>query len=59
VVDTAQESPDDIRGPDRGVALTSARYTVGPRSVAVLVRPRSVWGGRTGQASARGPPLTS
>jgi hypothetical protein len=42
VVDTAQESPDDIRGPDRGVALTSARYIVGPRSVAVLVRPRSV-----------------
>ena len=42
VVDTARESPDDIREPDRGVPLTSARYTVGPRSVVVLVRPRSV-----------------
>jgi hypothetical protein len=42
VVDTAQESPDDIREPDRGVALTSARYTVGPRSVVVLMRPWSV-----------------
>jgi glycogen operon protein len=41
VVDTARESPDDVREPDRGVALTSARYTVGSRSVVVLVRPRS------------------
>lgn len=40
VVDTAHESPDDIREPDRGVPLTSARYTAGPRSVVVLVRPR-------------------
>jgi isoamylase len=41
VVDTAQESPDDIRDPDQGLPLTSARYTAGPRSVVVLVRPRS------------------
>jgi glycogen operon protein len=41
VVDTAQDSPDDIREPGQGVPLTSARYTVGPRSVVVLVRPRS------------------
>ena len=39
VVDTARESPDDIREPDRGAPLTSARYTVGPRSAVVLVRP--------------------
>ena len=41
VVDTAQESPDDIREPGQGVPLTSVRYTAGPRSVVVLVRPRS------------------
>ncbi|MEX2223401.1 MAG: hypothetical protein WEG40_16560 [Candidatus Rokuibacteriota bacterium] len=41
VVDTTRETPDDIREPDRGVTLTAARYTVGPRSVVVLVRPRS------------------
>jgi hypothetical protein len=41
VVDTARESPHDIREPDRG-PLTSARYTVGPRSVVVLVRPRNL-----------------
>jgi hypothetical protein len=33
---------DDIREPNRGAPLTSARYTVGPRSVVVLVRPRSL-----------------
>ena len=41
VVDTGQESPDDIREPGRKVPLTSERYTAGPRSVVVLVRPRS------------------
>jgi len=41
VVDTTQESPDDVREPGAGVPLTSARYTAGPRSVVVLVRPRS------------------
>ena len=42
VVDTARESPDDIRKPGPEVTLTSARYTVVARSVAVLVlvRPR-------------------
>jgi hypothetical protein len=40
VVDTARERPDDIREPDRVVALTSARYTVGSRSGVVLVRER-------------------
>jgi glycogen operon protein len=40
VVDTAQESPEDIREPNRGAPLTSARYAAGPRSVVVLVRPR-------------------
>ena len=30
------------QGADRGVPLTSARYTVGPRLVVVLVRPRSL-----------------
>ncbi len=39
VVDTGRESPDDIREPGQEVPQTSARYTVGPRSVAVLVRP--------------------
>jgi glycogen operon protein len=41
VVDTAQDSPDDIREPGQGVPLTSRRYTVGPRSVVVLMRPWS------------------
>jgi glycogen operon protein len=43
-VDTGQESPDDICEPGRGVPLTSVRYTVRPRSVVVLVRPRSSQG---------------
>ncbi len=41
-VDTGRESPDDIREPGQEARLTSARYTVGPRSVVVLLRPRRV-----------------
>jgi pullulanase/glycogen debranching enzyme len=41
VVDTGQESPDDIREPGQNEPLISMRYTAGPRSVVVLVRPRS------------------
>jgi glycogen operon protein len=41
VVDTAHESPDDICEPGKELPLTSMRYTVGPRSVVVLRRPRS------------------
>jgi isoamylase len=41
VVDTAQESPDDIREPGQKAPEISMRYTAGPRSVVVLVRPRS------------------
>jgi glycogen operon protein len=40
IVDTGRESPDDIREPGQEVRQTSARYTVEPRSVVVLVRPR-------------------
>jgi glycogen operon protein len=40
-VDTGQESPDDILEPGLGVPLTSVRYLAVPRSVVVLVRPRS------------------
>jgi glycogen operon protein len=40
-IDTGQESPGDIREPGRRVPLTAARYTAGPRSVVVLVRPRT------------------
>lgn len=40
VVDTGRESPDDIREPGQEVLQSSARYTVAPRSVVVLVRPR-------------------
>jgi glycogen operon protein len=39
-VDTGRESPDDIQEPGGDVPLTSARYTVGPRSTVVLRRPR-------------------
>ncbi len=39
IVDTAFPSPDDFS--DRGVPLESARYVVAPRSVVVLLRPRS------------------
>jgi glycogen operon protein len=39
VVDTARESPDDIREPGREDSVTSGRYTVGPRSVVVLLGP--------------------
>ena len=39
VIDTARESPDDIREPGHE-ALAPPHYTVGPRSVVVLVRPR-------------------
>jgi isoamylase len=38
IVDTALPSPDDF--PDRGVPLESAKYTVAPRSVVVLLRAR-------------------
>jgi glycogen operon protein len=41
VVDTGRESPDDIREPGQEVPQTSACYTVGPRSVVVLMRPAS------------------
>jgi glycogen operon protein len=40
VVDTGQESPDDICDPGRELRLTSARYATSPRSIVVLVRPR-------------------
>ena len=40
IVDTGCVSPDDFREPPGVVALTSARYVVGPRSVVVLLRPR-------------------
>lgn len=40
VVDTGRESPDDIREAGQEVLQTSARYTVGPRSVVVLLRSR-------------------
>jgi glycogen operon protein len=40
VVDTGRESPDDIREPGQEVLQTSASYSVGPRSVVVLVRLR-------------------
>jgi glycogen operon protein len=40
VVDTGRESPDDFREPGYEAPLASARYVVGPRSVAVLVRSR-------------------
>jgi glycogen operon protein len=40
VVDTSYESPDDIREPGKELPLTSMRYTLGPRSVVVLRRPR-------------------
>jgi glycogen operon protein len=39
IVDTGQESPDDIRERGQGVPLMSKRYVVGPRSIVVLVRP--------------------
>lgn len=38
VIDTGRASPEDIREPGREVRQMSARYTVGPRSVVVLVR---------------------
>ena len=41
VVDTGRESPGDICEPGRELLLTSVRYTVGPRSIVVLVRPRA------------------
>jgi isoamylase len=41
VVDTGLESPDDICEPGWGVPMASMRYTVGPRSVVVLLRPGS------------------
>jgi isoamylase len=41
VVATGLESPDDICEPGRGVPLTSVRYNAGPRSLVVLLRPRS------------------
>ena len=40
VVDTGRQSPDDIFEPGQEARLTSAGYTVGPRSVVVLLRPR-------------------
>jgi isoamylase len=40
VIDTARDSPDDIREAGQEVPLTSTRYTVGPRSVVVLLHPR-------------------
>jgi glycogen operon protein len=40
MVDTGQDSPDDIREKDWGAPLTSLRYTAQARSVVVLVRPQ-------------------
>ena len=40
MVDTGQDSPDDIGEKDWGAPLTSLRYIPQPRSVVVLVRPR-------------------
>ena len=39
VVDTGQESPDDIRESGQEVPLSSTHYTAGSRSIVVLVRP--------------------
>jgi glycogen operon protein len=38
VIDTARESPDDLREPGTEVALESLAYPVAPRSVVVLTR---------------------
>ena len=38
VVDTALTSPDDFRNPGKEVPVSSLDYTVGPRSVVVLLR---------------------
>lgn len=41
VIDTGRDSPDDIREVGQELTQVSASYTVGPRSVVVLVRSRS------------------
>jgi isoamylase len=43
MVDTGQDSPDDIREKDWGATLTSLRYAAQARSVVVLVRPQGSW----------------
>jgi len=43
IVDTGQDSPDDIREKDWGAPLTSLRYAAQARSVVVLVRPHGAW----------------
>jgi glycogen operon protein len=42
VIDTGRESPDDIREPGQEDPLRSGRYTVRPRSVVVLLKPRGM-----------------
>ena len=37
VVDTGSDSPDDFLEPGAEAALTSAAYSVGPRSIVVLL----------------------
>jgi glycogen operon protein len=39
IVDTALPSPDDFS--DRGLPLERAKYVVAPRSIVVLLRPRT------------------
>lgn len=38
VIDTAADSPDDVREPDAQVPLSGPQYVVQPRSIVVLVR---------------------
>jgi hypothetical protein len=40
VVDHGAESPDDFREPSRTMAPGSLRYTIGPHSVLLRLRPR-------------------
>jgi glycogen operon protein len=37
VIDTGAESPDDFREPGAEAVVTSAAYSVGPRSIVVLL----------------------
>jgi glycogen operon protein len=41
VIDTARESPDDVREAGDEAPVPSRAYVVSPRSVVVLVRPRA------------------
>jgi glycogen operon protein len=43
MVDTGQDSPDDIHEKEWGAPLTSLRYAAQARSVVVLVRSQGAW----------------